>query len=713
MFSTARQEDEQPLLRHAGTRTQARKALVALHALAAAALVALWTLVPAAPAYAYVDPSVMTYTIQAVAGLAVALSAVIGVAFRRTRRKLYQMLDIDENARKIQEGNVSPIDPAAPDATRRLAAAYDAAASLAAACDEQAGDAPRRMRWRKRLAFSLVMCVFVTFIVFVAPALEIFGSNGDSLVFGLGAVWWIPVTFCLLFAVVAALALSALKGRAFYLAMAVLFALAVAAYVQSLFLNHGMMPADGGFIGWDEPYFVNKMVSSGVIWVLIIATVVALFWMHANISLKAATGIACAIMAVQLVGVVSIALSASENAVAEQDKPYVTQGSLLTVSPKSNVIVFVLDTYDTGILETILEQDPAFLDGFDGFTYFRNSAGIMIPTTNAIPYLLTGQKPTEGQGIAEYRHTEYEKGAFIDDIRALGYSVGIYTDSLMMDFSNPADRATADETLNVHPVSQAPIDVWRTFVAMEQCALYREAPWCLKPQFWYYTSDLNNRMIADSGSENPDDSLYELDDAAILAMVHDQGLQATDDAEAGAFRFIHLFGPHFPFSVNEDGVNVGTNQSDQLSQAKGTMKVVKEYLSQLKELGLYDEATIVVTADHGVWYLSDDPPREAISPIMLVKPRNDPTGEGNEPMRLSEAPVSHDDLQPTVIAAMGGDAAKYGSTFFEIDDPNRIRVFYALTNAGDTGQRFVEYAIQGDVFDMANWKKTGAEWPDE
>ena len=61
-----------------------RKKLVpalALHdALYAAALAAVWVLVPAAPALAYVDPSVMTYTIQALAAVAVALSAVLGVA---------------------------------------------------------------------------------------------------------------------------------------------------------------------------------------------------------------------------------------------------------------------------------------------------------------------------------------------------------------------------------------------------------------------------------------------------------------------------------------------------------------------------------------------------------------------------------------------------------------------------------------------------------
>ena len=60
----------------------------------------------AEPAYAYVDPSVMTYTIQALAGVAVALSAVLGVAFRKTRRKLFSLLKIDENARKEVEGDI-------------------------------------------------------------------------------------------------------------------------------------------------------------------------------------------------------------------------------------------------------------------------------------------------------------------------------------------------------------------------------------------------------------------------------------------------------------------------------------------------------------------------------------------------------------------------------------------------------------------------------
>ncbi|RGJ46233.1 hypothetical protein DXD59_06190, partial [Olsenella sp. TM06-36] len=80
----------------------------------------------ATPALAYVDPSVMTYTIQALAAVAVALSAVLGVAFRRTRKALMRLLHVDESAGRVAEPEVSRIDPAgkaAADAAAREALA--------------------------------------------------------------------------------------------------------------------------------------------------------------------------------------------------------------------------------------------------------------------------------------------------------------------------------------------------------------------------------------------------------------------------------------------------------------------------------------------------------------------------------------------------------------------------------------------------------------
>jgi uncharacterized protein YoxC len=62
------------------------------------------------PILAYVDPSVMTYTIQAVAGAVIALGAVIGVTWRVMKKKTQKALKIDENSKKEMEEDVQIIE---------------------------------------------------------------------------------------------------------------------------------------------------------------------------------------------------------------------------------------------------------------------------------------------------------------------------------------------------------------------------------------------------------------------------------------------------------------------------------------------------------------------------------------------------------------------------------------------------------------------------
>lgn len=57
-------------------------------------------------AYAYLDPSVMTYTVQIVAGVVIAAGAVIGILWRRAKKKVQDKLGIDENAKKEVEEDV-------------------------------------------------------------------------------------------------------------------------------------------------------------------------------------------------------------------------------------------------------------------------------------------------------------------------------------------------------------------------------------------------------------------------------------------------------------------------------------------------------------------------------------------------------------------------------------------------------------------------------
>ena len=53
----------------------------------------------------YIDPSVMTYTIQIVAGVGIAIGAFLGIYFRKIKKKVSKKLNIDENRNKEVESD--------------------------------------------------------------------------------------------------------------------------------------------------------------------------------------------------------------------------------------------------------------------------------------------------------------------------------------------------------------------------------------------------------------------------------------------------------------------------------------------------------------------------------------------------------------------------------------------------------------------------------
>ena len=56
---------------------------------------------------AYIDPSVMSYTVQAIAGVAIALGVVFGVVWRRIKKGADKVLRRDGNAGKEVEDDVA------------------------------------------------------------------------------------------------------------------------------------------------------------------------------------------------------------------------------------------------------------------------------------------------------------------------------------------------------------------------------------------------------------------------------------------------------------------------------------------------------------------------------------------------------------------------------------------------------------------------------
>ena len=144
--------------------------------------------------------------------------------------------------------------------------------------------------------------------------------------------------------------------------------------------------------------------------------------------------------------------------------------------------------------------------------------------------------------------------------------------------------------------------------------------------------------------------------------------------------------------------------------------MVGQYLERMKQLGVYDDATIIVTGDHGTWWLTNDELTSASCPILLVKPAAKSGGDPAKPLVSSVAPVSHSDILGTIRASAGlGDGAgpEDDTTVFDFtanDINTRTRYYYTTNTVTRKEVAIVEYAITGDAGSIKNWKLTGVTW---
>ena len=383
-------------------------------------------------ALAYVDPSVMTYTIQALAGVAVALSAVLGVAMRRTRKALVKFLGIDENARKEKDELMHALDNkgnpiiepweyellstqaqagkaaqkgAKARGTRKAQTAANSPASTSASAVGSASastsasatgataanlstkspaDAPS---WRRRLVLSFIVVGFCGFTLGIVAPFEIVAGNSASLVVGLSDIW-LPLTLLTLAGVVVfSLLLSIVRGRAFTPALVFIFCCGLCCWVQAMFLNTGLPSANGDTVNFWQDH-APMMIISAIVWALLLIAPAIISGFHRARAQGACACLALCLILVQGVGVASLALSPEANQ-SGSSIIEVTEDGLYEVSDKSNVVVFILDRFETAFFDDLYAQDPNLLEGFDGFTYYRDSVGVMEPTWNALPYLLT------------------------------------------------------------------------------------------------------------------------------------------------------------------------------------------------------------------------------------------------------------------------------------------------------------------------------------
>lgn len=62
------------------------------------------------PISLYVDPSVVTYGIQAIAGIVIAVGAVAAVLWRKAKKKVAETLKIEEMSKKEEDAEIELVD---------------------------------------------------------------------------------------------------------------------------------------------------------------------------------------------------------------------------------------------------------------------------------------------------------------------------------------------------------------------------------------------------------------------------------------------------------------------------------------------------------------------------------------------------------------------------------------------------------------------------
>lgn len=459
-----------------------------------------------------------------------------------------------------------------------------------------------------------------------------------------------------------------------------LFGLLVTGYLQALFLNGRLEIMDGGGQAWG----LARQTGNIVIWIVLVSIVVTAGYRKRELERVYRT-ICIYIGLIQMVSLGYLVITADLTG-RNQNAELTNQGAL-ELSAKDNVVVFVLDRFESGILEEIMETDGAFLEPLSDFTFYDNATSQFSMTRSSIPHMLTGV-PWNGEVPERYAEYAYEKSGALADMAQNGCHMGVYT--AVRYYTPLLYGVTANYQENV----EKHCAFGETMATMYRTSMYKVLPFLLKNAYAYYSTDINR--IAAS------EEIWDIEnDLPFYHSLIQKGL-AVNGTYDKVFRFYHMMGAHEPYYLSEDMEYDKTGrQVTELPQSKASLKIVYEYMRQMKELGLYDDAVIIITADHGQRLehaeLVAGRPVKTSRPILLVKE----AGAASEAMAVSSAPVSQENLIPTLLKAMGLDWHEYGRTLEEVpDDEVRERTYVDF----DLIERYVvQYSIKGDARVLDSW----------
>ncbi len=553
---------------------------------------------------------------------------------------------------------------------------------------------------KQRVILAGVTAAFVSATFFLFGPIGLYIANLTEIWFPLADMLWPSLLACLL-------AAGALTGigfllrkaeKAFDIYLSVLWGIGLALYIQGNYIPNQYGILNGETVEWGD--YWQTMLWDALLWLGCLALPFILRRLLRKNWRQALQYGACALFAMQLLatGMTCLTTDFSQSGTSES---YLSSKGLYEVADEQNVIVFILDTFDQKFFEDIYEEDPESLSYLDGFTYFSNMSGVYPQTKAAVAYILTSQYYENEQPYAQYIEQAWKNGsAFYQDLQENGFTINLYTDM----------EAAVSEQAKKQWISNASDDRIRvaSYVGLEGAQLRLTAmkffPDIVKPYIWEYGDPFEGLKSASEDGESA--APFDWTGSAFYKKLVEQGLSLV---KGKRYTFIHLDGTHPPFTMLSDSTEAQAGQvATAITEAKGSLNIVEEYIRQLKDLGVYDNSCIVITGDHG--YINTKS-----RPILLVKGMQE-TGD----LAFSTAPVTHGNLQSTVMSELSlNEERRYGESVYDIDQadrPERRYLLYVWSSEANNKAYLppmVEYNVLPDGNGPENYVLTGRTYTED
>ncbi|MBE3145101.1 MAG: hypothetical protein IMZ61_14460 [Planctomycetes bacterium] len=595
--------------------------------------------------------------------------------------------------------------------------------------------------WKKRTTTILLSVSFFVLTLFVFnPARIYIGNFMDfSYFFHESMLFFLIVSLILISMVFTAVVVLSRHQKTCRIIVSMLSVFAFLMWFQgNIFLwQYGVL--NGKDIEWKT--LIQYGIIDSVFWIALIAF--SLF--KADFVFRISRFMSLVFIIVQLLSVSQIWISMPKNQSFQRQNN--TTNTLFLFSEHINVIILVLDTFQSDIFQDIILEDVDLKASFDGFTYFRNSLAGSDGTSVSIPNILTANNYDN-----TIPYLDFVKNSFLDNslpktLKEYSFSIDLYPIieySVYNDFSGipfSGKKLTDWDAFFIEQAFLADLALFRSFPHFIKKLIYNQQRWFLSG-FVERCQDAENANTTLKDGEQKSSETYNLkysrefentkklikknwDAAFINTMIPSSGIIKNTDA----FKFYHLNGIHPALIMNEDLEYEVMNPTRAGMKRNGTgiLKIAAIFLERLKQMKVYDNSLIFIVGDHGSG-LSDASInvspygarfnrtgpykgyfknfKTAGIPLILVK-RINTMGE----LRISDAPVSLSDIPQTVVEELGLDASFPGKTMFGVkENEERERIYRAFLGPQEDVEYLAplyEYSVNGFSWDDASWQETG------